>query len=112
MVLWSSAIKIYFIAISKNSGAGKPDAKKGYNKSDHNLQDGKMKPAVKIGDYLFEPISGNEGEVMKILDHPDGKLVFIRWRMEGQLHHDTEHLYSKLIKSIKKGHFQHTPKPA
>ena len=71
-----------------------------------------MKLLLKTGDYLYEPISGNDGEIMKIFEHPDGKLVSIRWRMEGQLHHDTEHLYSKLVKSVKKGDIQHTPKTA
>lgn len=65
---------------------------------------------LKPGDSLFEPLSGNTGEVTKIVEHPDGKLVTIRWRVEDHLPHDTEHFYSKVIKSIKKGEIQHTPK--
>ena len=63
-----------------------------------------------IGDSLYEPLSENNGEVIKIFHHPDGKLVIIRWRVEGHLHHDTEHFYSKVIKSIKNGDIEHTPK--
>lgn len=65
---------------------------------------------IKVGDYLYEPLSDNDGEITKISNHPDGKLVNIRWRVEGHLAHDTEHFYSKVIKSIKKGDIQHTPK--
>lgn len=69
-----------------------------------------MKIKLNVGDCLYEPMSDNTGEVLKIFEHPDGKLVNIRWRREGQLHHDTEHFYSKVLKSIKKGAMQHTPK--
>ncbi len=62
------------------------------------------------GDALFEPISNNTGEVLKITPHPNGKIVLIRWRMEGQLHHDTEHFYAKVAKSIKHGELEYTPK--
>ena len=64
---------------------------------------------LNVGDSLYEPISDNNGEVIQITNHPDGKLVNIRWRVEGHLHHDTEHVYAKVIKSIKSGDIQHTP---
>jgi len=66
---------------------------------------------VQVGDSLFEPLSRNNGEVTRIISHPNGKLVTIRWRVEGHLHHDTEHFYSKLMKSIKKGEMEHNPGP-
>lgn len=69
-----------------------------------------MKINLRIGDCLYEPVSDNTGEIKNIIDHPDGKLVKIRWRREGQLHHDTEHFHSKLVKCIKKGEMQYTPK--
>lgn len=65
---------------------------------------------LKVGDSLYEPLSDNNGEVMKISHHPDGKLVYIRWQVEGHLAHSTEHFYSKVIKSIKNGDIQHSPK--
>ncbi|MBI4384380.1 MAG: hypothetical protein HY579_10150 [Nitrospinae bacterium] len=65
---------------------------------------------LKTGDSLFEPLSGNTGEVMNIVESPEGKLVTIRWRVEDHLHHDTEHFYSKVLKSIKRGEIQLTPK--
>lgn len=60
---------------------------------------------------MFEPLSRNIGEITQILEHPDGRLVRIRWTVEDHLPHDTEHFYSKLVKSIKKGQIQYTPKP-
>ena len=65
---------------------------------------------IQVGDMLFEPLSGNVGEISKIMEHPEGRLVKIRWSVEGHLSHDTEHFYSKLVKSIKKGQIQYTPK--
>lgn len=65
---------------------------------------------LKVGDYLYERLSDNNGEVTKIFNHPDGKLVNVRWTVEGHLHHDTEHFYSKVIKSIKNGDIEYTPK--
>ena len=65
---------------------------------------------LQVGDLLFEPLSKNEGEITKIVDHPDGRLVMIHWRVEHHLPHDTEHFYSKVTKSIKKGEILHTPK--
>lgn len=67
---------------------------------------------LQVGDLLFEPISRNEGEITRIVDHPDGRIVMIRWRVEYHLPHDTEHLYSKVAKSIKKGEILYTPKPS
>ncbi len=65
---------------------------------------------LNVGDALFEPLSGNTGEVLEIIPHPDGKLVKVRWRVEDHLPHDTEHFYAKVKKSIQKGEIQHTPK--
>ncbi|TDJ49999.1 MAG: SET domain-containing protein-lysine N-methyltransferase [Nitrospina sp.] len=64
---------------------------------------------LKEGDSLFDPMSRNNGEVTKIINHPNGKLVTIRWRVDDHLPHDTEHFYSKIVKSIKKGEIEHTP---
>lgn len=69
-----------------------------------------MKLKLNLGDALFEPLSRNDGEITAFKNHPDGKLVTIRWRREGQTPHDTEHFYDKLAKSIKKGDIEHTPK--
>lgn len=66
---------------------------------------------VKVGDSLFEPLSRNNGEVLQIINHPNGKLVTIRWIVEDHLSHKTEHFYNKLVKSIKKGEIEHTPGP-
>ena len=64
---------------------------------------------LKEGDSLFDPMSRNNGEVTKIINHPNGKLVTIRWRVDDHLPHDTEHFYSKIVKSIKKGEIEYTP---
>jgi len=64
---------------------------------------------LKEGDGLFDPMSGNSGEVTKIINHPNGKLVTIRWQVDDHLPHDTEHFYSKIVKSIKKGEIEYTP---
>jgi len=64
---------------------------------------------LKEGDALFDPMSGNSGEVTKIISHPNGKLVTVRWQVDDHLPHDTEHFYSKIVKSIKKGEIQYTP---
>ena len=64
---------------------------------------------LKIGDVLFEPMSKNTGEITGIIEHPDGKLVKIRWRLEGQLPHDTEHFYKKVLRCVKSGKYEHTP---
>lgn len=65
---------------------------------------------LQIGDALFEPLSQNTGEVTKIFDHPDGKIVIIRWRVQDHLHHDTELFHKNVVRSIKKGDYEHTPK--
>lgn len=65
---------------------------------------------LKAGDVLFEPLSNNVGEITEIIDHPDGKLVKIRWRVEDHLHHETEHFQKKVLKCIRKGDFEYTPK--
>lgn len=61
---------------------------------------------LKVGDVLFEPLSNNTGQITKIIDHPDGKLVKIRWRVEDHLPHDTEHFHKKVVRSIKKGELE------
>ena len=65
---------------------------------------------LQIGDVLFEPLSSNTGEVTKIFDHPDGKIVNIRWRVQDHLPHDTELFHKKVVRSIKNGDYEHTPK--
>ena len=68
-----------------------------------------MKIKLNLGDTLFEPMSKNIGEIIKMTDHPDGKLVKIRWRVEDHLPHDTEHFYKKLLRSIKNGELEYSP---
>ncbi len=65
---------------------------------------------INIGDVLFEPLSENIGTITKIYEHPDGKIVKIRWRIDGHLPHDTEHLYKKVLRCIKNGEYKLTPK--
>lgn len=67
---------------------------------------------LKIGDVLYEPLSRNTGEVTQIMDHPDGKLVKIRWRLEDHLPHDTEHFHKKVVRSIKNGEYEYSPSPS
>ena len=69
-----------------------------------------MKIKINMGDSLFEPMSKNVGEVIKILDHPDGKLITIRWKVEDHVSHETEHFYKKVQRCIKNGEMEHTPK--
>ena len=64
---------------------------------------------IQVGDQLYEPLSRNSGEVTKIINHPDGKLVTVRWRVEDHLPHDTEHFYKKLKKAIEKGELEYRP---
>ena len=45
---------------------------------------------IQIGDHLYEPLSQNNGEVTRIVNHPDGKLVTVRWRVDDHIPHDTE----------------------
>ncbi|MFQ5450383.1 MAG: hypothetical protein ACE5E9_07110 [Nitrospinaceae bacterium] len=65
---------------------------------------------LKIGDTLFEPLSRNTGEITQIFDHPNGKVVKVRWRVEDHLPHDTELFHKKLVRSIKKGEYEYNPK--
>lgn len=65
---------------------------------------------LRMGDVLYEPLSNNTGVIIKMIDHPDGKLVRIRWRVEDHMPHDTEHLYKKVLRCVKKGEFEHSPK--
>ena len=65
---------------------------------------------LNVGDVLFESISQNMGGITKIFDHPDGKIIKIRWRMDGQLPHDTEHSYKKVLRCEKNGEYELTPK--
>ena len=65
---------------------------------------------LKVGDVLFESMSQNIGAITNIFDHPDGKIVKIRWRMEGHLPHDTEHAYKKVLRCVKNGEYKLTPK--
>lgn len=67
---------------------------------------------LQIGDVLFEPLSRNTGEVTQIIQHPDGKLVRILWRVEDHLPHVSEYFHKKVVRSIKKGDYEYTPKPA
>ncbi|NIQ02188.1 MAG: hypothetical protein GWM98_18740 [Nitrospinaceae bacterium] len=65
---------------------------------------------LKTGDVLYDPFSQNIGEITQIINHPNGKMVKIRWRVEGHLPHDSEHLYKKVLRSVKNGDLEHTPK--
>ena len=61
---------------------------------------------LKVGDVLFEPLSKNTGRVTQIIEHPDGKLVKIRWQVEDHLAHDTEHFHKKVVRCIKNGEME------
>jgi hypothetical protein len=65
---------------------------------------------LNAGDVLFESLSKNIGTITKIFDHPDGKIVKIRWRIDGHLPHDTEHTYKKVMRCVKNGDYELTPK--
>ncbi len=65
---------------------------------------------IKVGDVLYEPLSDNIGTVTKIFEHPDGKIIKIRWRIDGHMPHDTEHMYKKVIRCVKSGEYKLTPK--
>ena len=69
-----------------------------------------MKIKLNLGDTLFEPLSKNIGEIVKLTNHPDGKLVTIRWRVEDHLAHETEHFYKKVLRSINNGEMEYFPK--
>ena len=93
--------------------------KKGYNKkillrlfnkliNIYLIENLRMK--LNVGDVLLESMSQNIGAIIRIFNHPDGKLVKIRWRMEGHLPHDTEHLYKRVLRCVKNGQYELTPK--
>ena len=63
-----------------------------------------------VGDILFESLSKNIGTITKIFNHTDGKIVKIRWRIDGHLPHDTEHTYKKVMRCVKNGDYELTPK--
>ena len=65
---------------------------------------------LNVGDVLFESLSKNIGSITKIFDHPDGKIVKIRWRIDGHIPHDTEHTYKKLLRCVKNGDYELTTK--
>jgi len=65
---------------------------------------------LQVGDVLFESMSQNIGSITKIFEHPDGKIVKIRWRMDGHLPHDTEHSYKKVLRCVKNGLYELAPK--
>jgi hypothetical protein len=65
---------------------------------------------LQVGDVLFESMSQNIGSITKIFEHPDGKIVKIRWRMDGHLPHDTEHSYKKVLRCVKNGLYELTPR--
>ena len=65
---------------------------------------------LNAGDVLFESLSKNIGTITKIFDHPNGKIVKIRWRIDGHLPHDTEHTYKKVMRCVKNGDYELTPK--
>jgi len=64
---------------------------------------------INTGDTIYEPISRNTGEVISIIEHPDGKIIKIRWRLDGQLPHDTELFYKKVKRCIRDGLYAHKP---
>ena len=65
---------------------------------------------LNVGDVLYESLSKNTGTITQIFDHPDGKIVKLRWRIDGHLPHDTEHTYKKMLRCIKNGDYELTPK--
>ena len=74
------------------------------------ISEKKSRMKLNVGDVLFESMSQNIGAITKIFDHPDGKIIKIRWRMEGHLPHDTEHSYKKVLRCVKNGEYELTPK--
>ena len=65
---------------------------------------------LNVGDVLFESLSQNIGTITKIFDHLDGKIVKIRWQIDGHLPHHTEHAYKKVLRCVKNGEYEITPK--
>ena len=68
-----------------------------------------IKMKIETGDTLYEPMSRNTGEVISVIEHPNGKIIKIRWRLDGQLPHDTELFYKKVKRCIRDGLYEHTP---
>ena len=62
-----------------------------------------------VGDVLYESLSKNIGTITKIFNHPDGKIVKIRWQLDGHLPHDTEHTYKKVLRCVKNGEYEISP---
>jgi len=69
-----------------------------------------LRMKLNVGDVLFESMSDNIGTITNILNHPDGKIVKIRWRMAGHLPHDTEHSYKRVLRCVKNEQYELTPK--
>ena len=69
-----------------------------------------LRMKLNVGDVLFESMSDNIGTITNIFNHPDGKIVKIRWRMAGHLPHDTEHSYKRVLRCVKNGQYELTPK--
>ena len=65
---------------------------------------------IDTGDTLYEPMSRNTGEVISVIEHPDGKIIKIRWRLDGQLPHDTELFYKKVKRCIRSTYTLFWPK--
>jgi hypothetical protein len=65
---------------------------------------------INIGDRLYEPLSRNTGEVLSVMEHPSGKIIKVRWRLDDHLAHDTELFYKKVKRCIRDGLYEHTPK--
>lgn len=77
---------------------------------EHKNHDTGVYMKLNVGDILYEPLSKNTGEIKKIFEHPDGKIINIRWQVEGFLPHDTEHFYKKVLRSVKNGEYLLTTK--
>jgi len=69
-----------------------------------------LRMKLNVGDVLFESMSDNIGTITNIFNHPDGKIVKIRWRMAGHLPHDTEHSYKRVLRCVKNEQYELTPK--
>jgi hypothetical protein len=54
-------------------------------------------------------MSRNTGKVIDVIEHPSGKIIKVRWRLDGQLPHDTELFYKKVKRCIRDGLYEHTP---
>ena len=58
---------------------------------------------------VIDPKGKHHNKIRDILI-TDGKIVKIRWRIDGHLPHDTEHSYKKVLRCVKKGEYELTPK--